>query len=494
MAQSATATPCPAIPLSSAQIQALAPLFGCLAEFADLLLGFAAAPVCPQNTAAFEQRLAQLSNQLGLAALAHSLNSLEPADPQQVPAEIRSHGTRFRRRRKTTWTVSSVFGEVKLRHFLYEPRQSDEPCLHPLPDVLGVVAFCTPGLASKAARLHSDHPQKVTLQILAEEHQVYWSEGCLRRVVACVAEILGEQRLAVQAARVVHYLEQASRSWGTHLPVLAAGRDGVNLPIAGKGYQEGSVATLTVYDRRARRLGTVYLGCMPQAEQAKLSQQLTALLTEVLRRWPGRKLRLAYVTDAGWQPQQYFKEVLRKMPDPLNPGQTLWWQWVVDYYHACQYVTHLAVGLFGEGGPGQAWAARMRRLLKESNGVARVLRAAGYQLREQGYRTQDSARYNKGWDYLHNYARWMTYQGNKRVGIPLGSGVTEAACKVLVSQRLKRSGMRWGLAGGQVVLTLRSLAVSGVWQEAWDHYFPLRQSELSYTYATYLNALAQNAA
>jgi hypothetical protein len=31
--------------------------------------------------------------------------------------------------------------------------------------------------------------------------------------------------------------------------------------------------------------------------------------------------------------------------------------------------------------------------------------------------------------------------------------VVESACKTLVSQRLKRSGMRWRQAGGQAILT-----------------------------------------
>ena len=38
----------------------------------------------------------------------------------------------------------------------------------------------------------------------------------------------------------------------------------------------------------------------------------------------------------------------------------------------------------------------------------------------------------------------MDCAGYQRRGLPLGSGVTEAGCKTLFTQRLKRSGMRWG--------------------------------------------------
>jgi hypothetical protein len=51
--------------------------------------------------------------------------------------------------------------------------------------------------------------------------------------------------------------------------------------------------------------------------------------------------------------------------------------------------------------------------------------------------------------------------------VPLGSGVTEAACKTVFTQRLKLSGMRWDPAGAQTVLDLRVVLLSGVWQPAY---------------------------
>ena len=48
-----------------------------------------------------------------------------------------------------------------------------------------------------------------------------------------------------------------------------------------------------------------------------------------------------------------------------------------------------------------------------------------------------------------------------------GSGVVEAANKVLVNQRMKRAGMRWSVEGGQNVLTLRALIRSGRFESAW---------------------------
>ena len=52
--------------------------------------------------------------------------------------------------------------------------------------------------------------------------------------------------------------------------------------------------------------------------------------------------------------------------------------------------------------------------------------------------------------------------------LPIGSGVTEAACKILVKQRLCGSGMHWKDKGAKVILSLRALVQSkGRWQQFW---------------------------
>jgi hypothetical protein len=45
--------------------------------------------------------------------------------------------------------------------------------------------------------------------------------------------------------------------------------------------------------------------------------------------------------------------------------------------------------------------------------------------------------------YFRNYQHQMRYPRYRAAHLPIGSGVTEAACKTLVKQRLCRSGMRW---------------------------------------------------
>ena len=79
------------------------------------------------------------------------------------------------------------------------------------------------------------------------------------------------------------------------------------------------------------------------------------------------------------------------------------------------------------------------------------------------------------WDaaltYFRNQVkgRRMDYAALTARGIPIGSGVTEAACKVLVKQRLCGSGMRWKERGAAAVLSLRALTyTTGRWDQFWE--------------------------
>lgn len=481
-----TATPAsPAIPLCEEQRAVLAPLMPTLARLAQALLDFTAAPPSPQATHDFEVRLQQLTRELGRGALEATLNNLEPHDPAQLPQEIRLHGLRYRLRPKSPGTVDSTFGPLRLRRWLYEPRDSGEACLFPLGQFLGLVkGRVSPALAHRVGRLASEQTQRQLLHTLQQDHGLHWSHTLLRQVTAELSQLLGAQRQDAQVEQVLRWLRRACDSRGPFEPVLALGRDGVMVPLLGAEYKEASVATLAVYDRKGRRLGTVYLGRMPQPQQEELSRQLTGLLNGVLGRWKGRCPCLAFLSDGGSVAQTYYQEVLRKLKDPRT-GERLPWQRVIDYYHAAGYLSKLAEALFGEGKRARRWAKKQRRVLKEHDGLKRVLQSASYHRNVQKLRGERQKAFAGAYAYLWKRRKYMGYARYRAKGVPIGSGVTEAGCKVVVTQRLKRSGMGWKGEGGQVILTLRVVLLSGVWDTAWKLHLAWLEGEIRHSYAAY---------
>lgn len=75
-------------------------------------------------------------------------------------------------------------------------------------------------------------------------------------------------------------------------------------------------------------------------------------------------------------------------------------------------------------------------------------------------------------EYIYNQREWTRYPEAIEANAAIGSGIVEAACKTLVTQRLKVSGATWSRNGAGGVLYLRSLLQS----DRFDHAFAFRQA------------------
>ncbi len=449
-------------------------------QVCSLTARFLCAPITPAAALAFENDLRQALDECGRLIVQSAFNHIEPESPDDAPKHAqrdRQDYSRKNHKSRNRSGIASLFGTIELRRCLYEPlqeaRDDRQRCFAPLELCLGIVAGnATAALAERVGRLSAAHTQQEMLDFLQREHHVWWSVTVLRAVSAAVSAGIAPYLREAQKQALLRWLAQARQSRGRHRVTLAVGRDGIMLPIRKEDhYKEGAVATLSVHDRRGRRLGTLYLGEMPQARQVTLSAELTALVREVLAGCEGPLPRLVYLTDAGYHQTAYFEEVLRRMEDPQRPGRHLEWQWIIDYYHAASYVTRLANALFREEKVRQAWGRRMRHLLRDrERGVIRVLHSAAQYSGKKRWSKGEAKEYNEAYNYLRKYSKEMKYSEYRRQGLPIGSGVTEAGCKVVFTQRFKESGMTWSLEGGEVILRLRLAVLSGIWDEVYKAY------------------------
>ena len=146
------------------------------------------------------------------------------------------------------------------------------------------------------------------------------------------------------------------------------------------------------------------------------------------------------------------------------------WQ-ILDFYHASGYLAGAAPGLRRQPLEQAQWLEEACHALKHQSGAAaRLADELAAQL-EAGSRTRGAAEAlaaASGY-FAHNQER-MNYAVFAALQLPIGSGVTEAACKSLVKQRLCASGMRWTRRGAQTVLTLRALLLStSRWTSLWQY-------------------------
>jgi hypothetical protein len=143
-------------------------------------------------------------------------------------------------------------------------------------------------------------------------------------------------------------------------------------------------------------------------------------------------------------------------------------QFVLDYWHEAQRLYKLG-GLLhpGDGAAAASWAERAKGLLWEQGGAAllehlRSIRPPAGAAKELVEELRRRIAY-----YEENGHR-ADYPGYRAKGWDVGSGPTEAGCKVLQG-RLKGAGMRWRVAGSEAVGALKALYASGegLWDAFW---------------------------
>jgi hypothetical protein len=374
-------------------------------------------------------------------------------------------------------TYLSAAGPVRVERHLYRPVGRKAKSLCPLELRAGIInGYWTPQAARQGAFVSAHLPASTAEALFAELGGMHPSRSTLDRLPRTLSASWEAQRTDWEAA------VQAQETVPAEATTLAISVDGVMAPLKpaeaeraeraakrtapGKqasgptGYREVGCGTLTLYDREGARLQTVQYARMPEPKKGTLAAQLQAEAHAILGARPD--LRRVYLADGAESNWDLLAAVERAVGgNPLKSIQ------IVDFYHAAEHLKGGCDAIWGESTPqGQAEFARLRTLLKEADdGAERIIRTLHYHRgRASGSRRQ---RIGAALTYFRRQRARMHYAASQRQHLPIGSGVVEAACKTLVTQRLKGSGMAWTMTGGQAILTLRSLLQSGRWAQAW---------------------------
>ena len=390
-------------------------------------------------------------------------------------------GRSHRRVLRATETYTSAVGPITVMRTLY--RAGSEPAVAPLELRAGIIAgHWTPRAAHQASFLVAHMTPQECAQALRELDNMCPSKSSLDRLPKQLSSRWEEDREA---------FEESLRAECCTVPVeattMAVSLDGVMAPMQDgaraqkrsaaqaegratkgpAGYREVGCATVSYYDSDGERLSTMRCARMPQANKATLKQTLSAEVEAALGQRPD--LRMVKLADAAPDNWTYLGQLAPQVSSSTE---------LVDFFHASSQLKAATDAAYGENdrrGAAQ-YEKYLHALRHETGGVERVIRGLRYLHRKHPRR--ERIREVLGY-FRRNRAR-MGYAEAAQKGLPIGSGVVEAACKTLVTERMKRSGMRWREVGGQAVLTLRGWAQSGRFAAAW--------SLLSQTYRTEITA------
>lgn len=387
--------------------------------------------------------------------------------------QIEVGGKIYRQALTSSETYLSAAGPLTIERHLYRPAGRGSRSICPLEWRAGIIrGYWTPRAARQAAfamahltpgdsealfaELGGMRPSRPSLDRLPKELSTHWEVQRQEWEAALRAEerVPQEARvIAVSVDGVTVRMKNDERRVKRDQPGKHASG-----PI---GQREAGCGTVVLYDAEGERLQTVRYGRMPERRKVTLQQQLETEASSVLAIQPDlKRVLLADGAEPNWN---LLSEVDQACGPPPQPSVE-----IVDFYHACDHLKEGCDAAWGESTPrSKAEFERLKILLKEDEeGAGRVIRMLKYHHgRAQGCKRK---RLETQLTYFRNQRHRMGYAEYIRQGLPIASGVIEASCKTLVTQRMKQSGMAWTQTGGQAILTLRSLIQSDRWQPAWE--------------------------
>jgi hypothetical protein len=312
------------------------------------------------------------------------------------------------RARARPQAYQTPYGAVEVERYVYQTSRGGR-IYCPLEERARIIRGATPMFASQLSHKYAQLNVRAVQRDLEENHG--------RKVAASYIQNVAEWVGTIAEAK--------EEDWEYELPALAEGiatvavsLDGAMIPMAdSEGYREAMVGTLSFYDHAGERQHTVYLGRRARVRQTDVQRAPGARdrpRQAALPRGPLPRHRRRRCEQLGLP-----RSTHRPPADRFLPRHRVHRQARASALaetrqrgQACRLATRAVQ-------PTQARARRDRRAHRGcGDALAPRLALAG--LREEAY---------SAWTYFNNHRHQMDYPGFLAEGLPIGSGVTEAACK-----------------------------------------------------------------
>lgn len=310
----------------------------------------------------------------------------------------------------------------------------------PLDAKLGLDSGCTSiGVRTKVARLAAWVPFGDVSLELGELCGIHLSSNTAWRIAESVGQRIKQERSERELVVLSGEAEAPDLTPGR----LYIGIDGVHVPMYDGSYHEA-------------KTGIVYQTREKNGKTRITNTKYTATL-ERTESFGERVYALAF--DCG----------VESAEDIACLGDGAMWIWksfahhypkavqILDCYHACEHLDEVAKAWYGEGEDKAKCWLEARKLDLLSDCVETVIRSI-----RSWHPADDKAKEVRRVElgYFKKNKDRMLYATLKENGYHIGSGLVESACKTIVSQRLKQSGMRWSEPGAEQIMHLRSFLLS----------------------------------
>lgn len=338
----------------------------------------------------------------------------------------------------------SPFGAIRVQRYAYQSPAGGATFI-PLEARARIIGNSTPRFAKLVASKYSHSNAGVVQRDLLESLHRKVSRCYIQDVSALVAE----------------GIEAKSRVWETggeeppadEVATIGIGLDGVCMLFCEDGYRQAMVGTIAFYDGGGNRLHTHYVAAAPEHGKRAFLERMDHEIARVKGRHP--RARYVGVSDGASD----FRPWLQKHTTTR----------VLDFWHLSEYLGEASKAMFRRTAEREEWMDQRCHHLKHSHGAAaEILGEIEAALDQPGLSAAKRGTLETTARYMRNNLKRTNYASYRKSHLPIGSGITEAACKSVVKQRMCGSGMKWKFSGAETVLTLRSKTLTkGAWEVFW---------------------------
>ena len=397
-------------------------------------------PIESGNMLDLEDGLQRVLNEAGQLGTKELLELFEP--PNKDPIVVNQQKWSYKG--KVLKRYETMYGCVPMERSVYQGVRGGVT-LAPLDLRTGIVGSATPKFAKTLAWKYSQMPAPAVKEDFATNHQRTLSNSYIKHLSDRVGVLIEDHKnIEYELPLLLEPVE-----------TIAIGLDGTCMLLCEHGWREAMCGTLSLYSTNGDRLHTIYTASSPEYGKQSFMSKMDEEIAKLKRLYP--QATCVGVADGAKENWHYLTKHTSAQ--------------ILDFYHASEYLAGAAEALFPDSkARRKLWLEdRLHNLKHTCDAARRILKEIESAELPKKTTALIEKRY-KAVTYFTNNHHLMKYQEALEHNWPIGSGVTEAACKTLVKQRLCGSGMRWKLAGAEVLLETRSLIHSkGRWEQLWSN-------------------------
>ena len=307
-----------------------------------------------------------------------------------------------------------------------------------------IIRQSTPKFAKMISSKYGDLGSRKVQKDLAENHGRKVSRNYIQKTAKAVGE------LVLKKEKEWEYILPKKTKKTT---IVSIGLDGTTSYLVGQGYRETMSGTISFIDKEGNRLHTIYIAHSPEYGKGSFKERFQREIEQVKAIFP--KAHYTGVADGAADNWSFL--------NPIVDSTT------IDFWHVTGYLALASKAYSKSRYEQKQWYEKTRHKLRHEQESALKILKEIQSFERKHLSDSKKQKLAKAITYFFNHHHQMNYAVQAAKGLPIGSGQTEAACKVIVKERLCCSGMRWKESAVQAVLNIRCLTHTPKrWNQLWN--------------------------